>query len=163
MCRTWQLECSRRYEHVTPLLRQLHWLPVQYRVLYKIVLLTYKAVHGEAPGYLSDLIAAPRPVRSLRSTTHNVLASPRTRLKTYGHRAFSAAAPAVWNSIPPALRAATSCNSFKTLIYSAMLFRCDRYHFNMSDLRLILNLLTLSLICFLCYCACDCIQRHGTL
>jgi len=87
---------------------------VQYRVLYKIALLTYKAVHGEAPGYPSDLIVASRPVRSLRSAAHNVLASPKTRLKTYGDRAFSAAAPAVWNSLPPKVRAATSCNSFKT-------------------------------------------------
>ena len=73
---------THRHEHVTPMLHQLHWLPVQYGVLYKTALLTYKALHGEAPGYLSDLIAAPRSVRSLLSTTHNVLASPRTRLKT---------------------------------------------------------------------------------
>ena len=105
---------THRHEHVTPMLHQPHWLPVQYRVLYKIALLTYKALHGEAPGYLSDLIVAPRSVRSLRLTTHNVLASPRTKLKTYGDRAFSAAAPAVWNSLPPELRAATSCSSFKT-------------------------------------------------
>ena len=105
---------THRHEHVTPMLHQLHWMPVQYRVLYKITLLTYKALHGEAPSYLSDLIDAPRSVRSLRSTTHNVLASLRTKLKTYGDRAFSAAAPAVWSRLPPELRAATSCSSFKT-------------------------------------------------
>ena len=98
---------THRHEHVTPMLHQLHWLPVQYRVLCKIALLTYKALHGEAPGYLSDLIVAPRSVCSLRSTTYNILASPRTKLKTYGDRVFSAAAPAVWNSLPPELRAAT--------------------------------------------------------
>ena len=118
---------TRRHEHVTPLLRQLHWLPVQYRVLYKIALLTYKAVHGEAPGYLSDLIAAARPVRNLRSATHGVLATPRTRLKTYGDRAFSAAAPAVWNSLPPELRAATSSSIFKTQLKTHLFSLAFRY------------------------------------
>ena len=133
VCRTWQPEYSlgtHRHEHVTPMLRQLHWLPVQYRVLYKIALLTYKALHGEAPGYLSYLIAAPRSIRSLRSTTHNVLASPRTRLKAYGDLAFSAAAPAVWNSLPPELRAATSCSSFKAQLKNPLVqpgcLRCYR-------------------------------------
>ncbi len=105
---------ARKDEHVMALLRRLHWLPVHFRVLYKIALLTYRAVHAKAPSYLSDLIAVQRPVRSLRSNTHIILASPRTRLRTYGDRAFSAAGPAVWNSLPPELRAAPSCCTFKT-------------------------------------------------
>ena len=43
-------------EHINPELMSLHWLPVKYRIEYKILLLTYKAHHGEAPKYLKDLL-----------------------------------------------------------------------------------------------------------
>ena len=46
----------RKYDHVTPALEKLHWLPVQYRILYKILIITYRALHGQAPSYLSTLL-----------------------------------------------------------------------------------------------------------
>ena len=46
--------CSR--DHITPVLQQLHWLPVKFRIMYKILLLTYKCLHGLAPDYLAELI-----------------------------------------------------------------------------------------------------------
>ena len=46
----------RKYDHVTPALEKLHWLPVQYRIFYKILIITYKALHGQAPSYLSTLL-----------------------------------------------------------------------------------------------------------
>ena len=46
----------RKYDRVTPALEKLHWLPVQYRILYKILIITYKALHGQAPSYLSTLL-----------------------------------------------------------------------------------------------------------
>ena len=54
-----------KYCHITPLLRTLHWLPVVYRIQFKILLLTFKAIHGNAPCYISDLI-------SVRTTAHIV-------------------------------------------------------------------------------------------
>ena len=47
---------SRKFDHITPVLVDLHWLPVYYRVIFKMLLLTYKALHGLAPTYLSDLL-----------------------------------------------------------------------------------------------------------
>ena len=58
---------TRRHKHITPMLHQLHWLPMQYCMLYKIALLIYNTLHGEAPGYLSGLLAAPRSVCNLCS------------------------------------------------------------------------------------------------
>jgi len=46
-----------RYCHITPLLKSLHWLPVRYRIVFKILLITFKAVHGLAPTYISELVS----------------------------------------------------------------------------------------------------------
>jgi hypothetical protein len=95
---------TRKNEHITPVLRHLHWLPVEYRVQYKIVLMTYKALHNEAPDYISDLLCVRVPGRTLRSSARDDLVVPRTRLKRYGDRAFSVAAPRLWNALPHELR-----------------------------------------------------------
>ena len=53
-----------RSDHITPILRELHWLPVKPRVQYKLLVTTYKALHGNAPFYLSEML---QPYRSTRS------------------------------------------------------------------------------------------------
>ncbi|KAF7711562.1 hypothetical protein HF521_000573, partial [Silurus meridionalis] len=58
---------SRKYDHITPILSSLHWLPVKFRIDYKLLLLTYKALNGLAPMYLSSLLTRYNPPRSLRS------------------------------------------------------------------------------------------------
>ena len=75
-----------------PLLRSLHWLPVKYRVHFKICLLTYKALHEERV-YLRSLIATSLPSRSLRSNREITLSVPRIRRTNTGTRAFSSCAP----------------------------------------------------------------------
>ena len=66
-------------EHITPILKNLHWLPVGFRVLYKILLLTFKILHGSAPSYLNELITPYVPQRSLRSSSENLLIIPHTK------------------------------------------------------------------------------------
>ena len=78
-----------------PLLRSLHWLPVKYRVHFKICLLTYKALHEEQPVYLRFVIA-PLPSRSLRSHRGITLSVPRIKTNT-GTRVFSSCTPSLWN------------------------------------------------------------------
>ena len=46
-----------KYCHVTPLLKSLHWLPVKYRIIFKVLLITFKAIHGLVPVYISELIS----------------------------------------------------------------------------------------------------------
>ena len=75
-----------------PSLRSLHWLPVKYRVHFKICWLTNKALSEEQPVYLRSLIVTPLPSRSLRSNRGITLSVPRTRNNT-GARAFSSCAP----------------------------------------------------------------------
>ena len=86
-----------------PLLRSLHWLPVKYRVHFKICLLTYKALYKEQPVYLRSLITTSLPSRSLRSNRGITLSIPRIKTNT-GARAFSSCAPSLWNNLPLSVR-----------------------------------------------------------
>ena len=86
-----------RYSHITPVLCSLHWLPVKFRIDFKILLFTFKAIYGHAPGYLIDLIAIKeQPRYNLRSASGLILKYPSLKLKkTFGDRAFSSAASIV--------------------------------------------------------------------
>jgi len=104
---------SKRDSHITPVLESLHWLPVQERIIDKVLLLTYKAIHGSAPSYISELISNYTPGRNLRSSTINLLCQRSTRLLQYGGRSFSSAAPKLWNQLPDYVRNAKSLDIFK--------------------------------------------------
>ena len=82
-----------KYDNVTPILKRLHWLPVRYRIQYKICLLTLKSLHGRAPTYLAEMLEPYQPGRSLRSANHAMLKVPRSRLKNAGDRSFKVMAP----------------------------------------------------------------------
>ena len=100
--------------HITPILRSLHWLPVRSRIHYKIVITVFKALNNLAPEYLRDLLQPSQTTRCLRSASKNLLFQPRTKTKTYGDRAFSAAGPRLWNELPHELRTETSLDVFKS-------------------------------------------------
>ena len=67
-------------DHITPVLIQLHWLPVEYRLRYKVLLYTYKALHGTAPSYICDLVQRQQPTRALRSASKSLLCVPKSRI-----------------------------------------------------------------------------------
>ena len=80
---------SCKHEHITPVLRDLHWLPVHERIRFELLLMTFKCLNQLAPSYLSDLLTQFRPLRTLRSSDKELLIQPRCHLKTYGEGAFS--------------------------------------------------------------------------
>ena len=86
-------------EHFTSVLQQLYWLPVKHRIDFKILLLTFKALHKLAPLYLSDLLHTFTPSCTLRSSSAILLTTPPACLTTMGSRAFSCAAPHLWTSV----------------------------------------------------------------
>lgn len=100
--------------HITPILHNLHWLPVRFRLEYKICLLTHQCVYGSAPVYLKELLSPHNPTRCLRSANINLLQVPKTKLCSMGDRAFQAAAPRLWNALPAHLRAPQSVDLFKS-------------------------------------------------
>ena len=99
--------------HITPVLSMLHWLPIKFRIQFKVLVLTYKALHGQAPVYISDLLQPYITNRSLRSSNQGLLVVPRTRLKTKGDRSFEVVAPTLWNALPVNLRSAVSVDAFR--------------------------------------------------
>ncbi len=102
-------------DHITQVLIELHWLPVEKWIVFKILLLTFKCLHFLAPSYLSDLIVK-QPSLGLCSDNQLELAVPITHLITYGDRAFSAATANLWNTIPVAIRLCNTVTTFKICI-----------------------------------------------
>ena len=93
----------------------LHWLPIQYRIQFKLLLLIYKSLHGLAPSYLTDKLSL-RPNKGLRSDNQLLLNVPVStlRLKFYGDRAFSVAGPTLWNALPKNILLCATLAAFKT-------------------------------------------------
>ncbi len=110
------LEGKRKYDHISPILMSLHWLPVKYRIDFKIVLFVYKALNNLAPHYLTDLLLPYTPSRTLRSCDLGLLIVPRVKLKNWGDHAFATAGLKLWNSLPPFIRHAPSISIFKTYL-----------------------------------------------
>lgn len=100
--------------HITPVLYSLHWLPIKFRIVFKILLLTYRCLNGTAPAYLTELIKPYIPTRSLRSASQHLLVIPKTKLCSYGNRSFAYAAAKEWNQLPDDVKNSPSVDSFKT-------------------------------------------------
>ena len=108
---------KRRYDHVTPLMIKLHWLPIKERIDFKILTFVHKSIFGDVPGYIQELITPYVPPRNLRSMDNpNLLVVPRYKAERYGARAFSCIAPKLWNALPPSIRTESNYDVFKKLI-----------------------------------------------
>ncbi len=105
---------SRKYDHITQILQSLHWLPIKFRISYKILLLTYKTLNGLAPAYLTNLLSRYNPTCSLRSQNAGLLVVPRVAKSTKGGRTFSYLAPKLWNSLPDNVRGSDTLSLFKS-------------------------------------------------
>ena len=97
---------KRKYDHITPVLRDLHWLPIRQRIEYKLSSFVHKSLHCQAPMYLSDAcirVSSIEGRQNLRSADAGELLIPRVRTKM-GSRAFKTSGPSVWNNLPVNLR-----------------------------------------------------------
>jgi len=101
-----------KHDSATAILKDLHWLPITARIEYKICSMTWKALNGRAPAYISDLLTPYTAARTLRSSNQALLSVPRCRLN-YGERAFSVAAPKLWNDLPVSIRELKHYDTFK--------------------------------------------------
>ena len=113
-----------RISHIIPILIALHWLPIKFRVKFKIALLVYKALNDMAPIYISELLIPKLSCERwiLRSDDQGLLHIPKTNCKTLGDRSFAYAAPQLWNSLPLNVRNCDSISVFKKRL-KTFLFR----------------------------------------
>ncbi|XP_077984665.1 uncharacterized protein LOC144439264 [Glandiceps talaboti] len=105
-----------KYLHITEVLFELHWLPVECRIEYNILLLTFRALNGLAPTYICDLLTRYCPTRTFRSMDQCLLTPTSANTKSYSQRAFSLATPKLCqllNFLPTELRLCNSIDIFK--------------------------------------------------
>ncbi len=137
---------TRKYDHISPVLSTLHWLPTKHRIDFKILLITYKALNGLAPQYLSELLSHYSPPRPLRSQNSGHLIIPRISKSTVGGRSYSYLAPKLWNNLPNTVREADTLCQFKSRLKTHLL----RDHVTLRRrCRLSLSL------CSICHILCD--------
>jgi hypothetical protein len=110
--------------HITPILKELHWLPVKQRIVFKILLTVFKALNELAPTYLVEMLTKkPTSARSMRSNDKDLLIIPRSFTATYGDRNFRHCGPFLWNDLPNDLRSCNNLDTFKrklkTLLFQA--------------------------------------------
>ena len=114
---TVRLVCSLpRHEHVKSSFIRLHWLPIKFRINFKIAMLCFKCIHGHAPNYLKSMVVInTTSTYNLRSSTSIHLEDHSQRSKkTLSDRAFSNASAKIWNSLPQSSQ--QTFNTFKTLL-----------------------------------------------
>ena len=112
---------AKKDEHISPYLPKLQWLPVKFRINFKIIILTFKCIYDEAPSYLKELISIKElpteddgvTTRSMEALSLNI---PKAGTKHYKDRAFSTAAPVLWNSLYPDIRNIQNIVSFKKAV-----------------------------------------------
>jgi hypothetical protein len=121
-----RLICGLSYrDHVTPALYELHWLPIEQRVTFKLCVLMHLIHTGRSPSYLSELVTSTSSIASrsrLRSASSRRYEQPATRLKL-AERSFSFAGPAAWNSLPTSLHEITSLKPFKRQLKTVLFNR----------------------------------------
>ena len=112
------LNSACKYSRITPILKELHWLPVRFRIHFKILLLTFKALNGMAPDYITELINVRKHRHySLRSNSGIIISHPVGKiLKSFGDRSFSVAAPTLWKKLPANLHNISSLSTFKSCL-----------------------------------------------
>ena len=116
-------------DHITPLLMDLHWLRTEQRILFKIILFVFKALHNCAPVYISEFITkvSSNPhMRSLRSADNKCVVVPRSRL-VMGNRSFKVSAPTEWNLIPSEIKLSPSVDVFKKKLKTYLFSQSYRY------------------------------------
>ena len=111
----------RKTYHITPILAELHWLPVTFRIKYKLLLFAFEVCHDTAPQYLSELLHPYVPRRNLCSSDVFLLETPHSHLVSCGDRSFSVSAPRLWNDLPYYLRSCDSLPHFEKLLETLFL------------------------------------------
>ena len=104
-----------KYSSTTDARYTLHWLPIKDGILYKILCLAFKCIHGLGPSYINEMFVQNIPQRRLISNSTNEITYivPRNKNKTFGDRSFSFCGPYEWNNLPNELKCIENYTTFK--------------------------------------------------
>ena len=123
---------SSKYDHITPLLMQLHWLPIARCIKFKNVLLTFKCLHDLSPFYIKELLIPYCPAQMLQSPSTLLLAWTDYNMRTYGTRAFATSTPELWNQLPKYIRAIDNLTTFKSKVKTYFLTMLLKTNLNLN-------------------------------
>jgi hypothetical protein len=104
-----------RHNHITPVLKKLHWLPVKYCAQIKLLAHTHEALHDRSLVYLRDMLQMYTSGRTLRSQNTQLLVVPKMRITAYVNRCFTYAAPSLWNALPADIRESKTTETFRNV------------------------------------------------
>ena len=111
----------RKYDHITDAMKKLHWLPIESRIHYKVLVLVHACVHNISPPYLSSILTSYVPSREMRSSGKLNLHQPITNMVTYGKRSFAYGGPRLWNNLDIKLRLTRDFQTgIKTHLYKSV-------------------------------------------
>ena len=112
-----------RRDDVCMCLQQLHWLPVKYRTVFKLLTVVYNAVHGKAPHNLTEKLKRKEYHRTTRqsSSIGITLDVPLNKKKSFANRGFSYAAAKYWNDIPDNIKTAKDIQKLQILVRNTLL------------------------------------------
>ena len=113
---------SKKRDHITPILASLHWLPVNFRIDFKIF--TFTAINGQAPSYIADMLEPYKLTHSFRWSDKGLLVVLTPNLVRKVGRAFAVRSSNFWNALPADLRNAKSVSSFKSLLKTHLYRKC---------------------------------------
>ena len=114
--------------HITSVLKELRWLPVSFRIRYKVLLMVYKCINSNAPKYLKGCCNSRNISQyNLRTNNKLFLEIPRVKRKSIGERAFAVCGLRWWNEIPLSIKSSLYLSLFKSKL-KTYLFKEDYGH-----------------------------------
>ena len=111
---------SKKYDHVTPIPKQLNWLPVKQHMYYRDSIMAFKCMNGLVPGYLSDQLIKRSSISTRKTRNSQLLNIPLFKTAT-GQRSFYYRMVSLWNALPQVIKLSQSLAQFKTLIRKRLL------------------------------------------
>ena len=129
-CKIWYMfyliTRTRKHDHITPVLKELHWLPVESRIVFNMLVMTFKCISCLAPSYLAELVQPRECDGRLRQNYAPTLHQGITK-KCIGDSAFGAAAPRLWNELPVNILASGTLPMFRKCLKTYLF---TNLHFN---------------------------------
>ena len=102
-----------RFCHISPVLSDLHWLPIRHRISFKLATITFKLLQFRQPSYLATLIPRYTPLRTLRSSSSLTICTPARKTAIAKSKSFSSAASDIWNKLPGHLSSIPALPAFR--------------------------------------------------
>ena len=112
----WVICNIRKHDHISSVMKNLHWLRIPERIAYKLCLLVYKCGNNLTPQYLSDLLQSRPSNRPLRSSQSDNICAAYFRNSQCQLSSFSSVGPRAWNALPASIKTAQLLDTFKTLL-----------------------------------------------